>query len=100
MTLKQLQIYTLPMRCSKRKARIAFGRSGLGLAVAAAVLAFGAPACADADFSRWLQLLWVDAQKQGVSSATFDEALRGVQLDLSLLTSPLPAGDRRSRLNS
>jgi Membrane-bound lytic murein transglycosylase B len=45
---------------------------------------------ADADFSRWLQLLWVDAQKQGVSSATFDEALTGVQLDLNLPDLVLP----------
>jgi len=78
------------MRCSKRKAWIALRKSGLGLAVAAAVVALGAPACADADFSRWLQLLWVDAQKQGVSSATFDEALTGVQLDLSLPDLVLP----------
>ena len=78
------------MRRSKRKAWIAVRKSGLGLAVAAAVLALGAPACADADFSRWLQLLWVDAQKQGVSSATFDEALAGVQLDLSLPDLVLP----------
>ena len=74
----------LPMRCPKHKAWIAIRKSGLGLAVAAAVLAFGAPARADADFGRWLQLLWVDAQKQGVSRDTFDEALTGVQLDLNL----------------
>ena len=78
------------MRCSKRRAWIALRKSGWGLAVAAAVLALGAPARADADFSRWLQLLWVDAQKQGVSRATFDEALTGVQLDLSLPDLVLP----------
>ena len=80
----------LPMRCLKRKAWIALRKSGLGLAVAAAVLAFGAPARADADFSRWLQLLRDDAQKQGVSRDTFDETLTGVQLDLSLPDLALP----------
>jgi len=80
----------LPMRCPKHKAWIAIRKSGLGLAVAAAVLAFGAPARADADFGRWLQLLWVDAQKQGVSRDTFDEALTGVQLDLNLPDLVLP----------
>ena len=80
----------LPMRCPKHKAWIAIRKSGLGLAVAAAVLAFGAPARADADFGRWLQLLWVDAQKQGVSRETFDEALTGVQLDLNLPDLVLP----------
>ena len=78
------------MRCPKHKAWIAIRKSGLGLAVAAAVLAFGAPARADADFGRWLQLLWVDAQKQGVSRETFDEALTGVQLDLNLPDLVLP----------
>ena len=78
------------MRCPKHKAWIAIRKSGLGLAVAAAVLAFGAPARADADFGRWLQLLWIDAQKQGVSRDTFDEALTGVQLDLNLPDLVLP----------
>ena len=78
------------MRCSKRKAWIALRKSGLGLAVAVAVLMFTAPARADADFSRWLELLWADAQKQGVLRNTFDEALTGVQLDLSLPDLALP----------
>ena len=55
-----------------------------------AVLAAIAAIAMGADFSRWLQLLWVDAQKQGVSSVRFDEALTGVQLDLSLPDLALP----------
>lgn len=72
------------MRYLMRQAWSGRGAFGLSLAVVLAVLALGAPALADADFTRWLQLLWIDAQKQGISRATFDEALTGVQLDLSL----------------
>lgn len=39
---------------------------------------------ADADFAQWLQSLWPDAQKLGVSRATFDAAARGLEPDLSL----------------
>jgi lytic murein transglycosylase len=49
-----------------------------------AVLAFGSDASADADFDRWTRQLWRDAQNQGISQATFDSAIAGIQLDLSL----------------
>jgi lytic murein transglycosylase len=39
---------------------------------------------ADAAFADWLQSLWPDAQKLGVSRATFDAATRGVEPDLTL----------------
>ena len=38
----------------------------------------------DAAFQAWLQSLWPDAQKLGVSRATFDMATRGLEPDLSL----------------
>lgn len=44
-----------------------------------------APAgAADAAFQNFLQSLWPDAQKIGVSRATFDAAIRGLDPDLSL----------------
>src|SRR5262247_351969 len=39
---------------------------------------------ADAAFEQWLQSLWPEAQKLGVSRATFDAATRGLEPDLSL----------------
>lgn len=41
-------------------------------------------------FRRFLEELWPDAQAQGVSRATFDAALRGVALDLTLPDLLLP----------
>ncbi|EJW13385.1 Membrane-bound lytic murein transglycosylase B precursor [Rhodovulum sp. PH10] len=49
----------------------------LGAAVAPA-------AAADAAFRQWLDSLWPDAQKLGVSRKTFETAIRGLEPDLSL----------------
>ena len=43
-----------------------------------------APAFADTVFQQWLQATWLDAQKLGVSRATFDAAIRGLTPDYSL----------------
>jgi lytic murein transglycosylase len=48
------------------------------------LVAGAAPAHADAAFQRWLQSTWPDAQKLGVSRATFDKATRGLEPDYSL----------------
>jgi len=51
------------------------------------VLACLAAPCAhaaDPAFDQWLQSLWPEAQKLGVSRATFDAATRGLEPDLSL----------------
>ncbi len=45
---------------------------------------------ADAAFTQWLQTLWPDAQKLGVSRATFDMAIRGLEPDLTLPDLALP----------
>ena len=47
-------------------------------------LAAPCAAAADAAFDQWLQSLWPEAQKLGVSRATFDAATRGLEPDLSL----------------
>jgi lytic murein transglycosylase len=39
---------------------------------------------ADSAFARWIETLWPDAEKLGVSRATFDTATRGLEPDLSL----------------
>jgi lytic murein transglycosylase len=48
------------------------------------------PALADAAFQTWLQSLWPQAQALGVSRATFDEATRGLEPDLTLPDLVLP----------
>ena len=45
---------------------------------------------ADAAFDRWLQSVWPDAQALGVSRATFDAALRGLEPDYSLTDLAIP----------
>jgi len=42
------------------------------------------PAAADAAFQQWLQSVWPQAQAMGVSRATFDAAIRGLEPDLTL----------------
>jgi lytic murein transglycosylase len=53
------------------------------LCIAALILSSPAQA-ADAAFARFLQSTWPEAQKLGVSRATFDAAIRGLQPDLAL----------------
>src|SRR5262245_41632786 len=50
------------------------------------IAGFAAPPASAADpaFEQWLQSLWPEAQKLGVSRATFDAATRGLEPDLSL----------------
>ena len=45
---------------------------------------------ADVVFDRWLQSVWPDAQALGVSRATFDAALRGLEPDYSLTDLAIP----------
>jgi len=58
----------------------------------AAVLmaAASAPVFADAAFQQWLQSLWPQAREFGVSRATFDAAIRGLEPDYSLPDLALP----------
>ncbi len=60
-----------------------------GIAVAIAVL-MPAGALADAAFQQWLQTQWPAAQQLGVSRATFDNATRGLEPDLSLPDLAIP----------
>jgi lytic murein transglycosylase len=54
-------------------------------------LALGGPArAADPAFESWLQALWPEAQKLGVARATFDNAARGLEPDLSLPDLAIP----------
>jgi lytic murein transglycosylase len=48
------------------------------------------PARADAAFTQFLQGVWPDAEKLGVSRTTFDAAIRGLEPDLSLPDLDLP----------
>jgi lytic murein transglycosylase len=66
------------------------------LLIAAACLAavtavYAVPArAADPAFTRWLEGLWPDAQKMGVSRKTFEAATRAVEPDLTLPDLDLP----------
>jgi lytic murein transglycosylase len=55
-----------------------------GVLLAACVSIPSTAALADAAFDRFVQSLWPEAQKLGVSRATFDAATRGLEPDLSL----------------
>jgi lytic murein transglycosylase len=58
---------------------------GLIVAVALALIwALGAAAKADPAFDSFLQASWPDAQKLGVSRATFEAAIKGLEPELSL----------------
>lgn len=49
-----------------------------------ALVGMASSASADTAFQAWLQSLWPEAEKLGVSRATFDAATRGLEPDLSL----------------
>jgi lytic murein transglycosylase len=55
-----------------------------------ALLVFTAPSSADAAFQQWLQGTWPEAQALGVSRATFDAAIRGLEPDLTLPDLDIP----------
>ena len=62
----------------------------------AVCLCVQAPAAfADAAFDRFIQSLWPDAQKLGVSRVTFEAASRGLEPDLSLPDLVLPGKPER-----
>lgn len=67
------------------------------LAAVAAALCVGISrsAAADAAFQQWLQSVWPAAQAMGVSRATFDAAVRGLEPDLSLPDLALPGKPER-----
>jgi len=55
-----------------------------------ALVLLGSPAFADAAFEQWLQSTWPDAEKLGVSRATFEAGTRGLEPDLSLPDLAIP----------
>lgn len=59
-------------------------------ATAVLPLTFPQAALADAGFTAFLESVWPDAKAQGVSRATFDKALAGLQPDLKLPDLVLP----------
>jgi lytic murein transglycosylase len=73
-------------------------RNTLGLLLAAAMLiAAGSPACAAPDpaFTAYLQSLWPEARERGISRATFDNAVRGLEPDLSLPDLVIPGREQK-----
>ena len=70
------------------------GRATTALLFGAAFLfvarSFIAPAHADSAFQQWLQSTWPEAQARGVSRATFDAAIKGLEPDLSLPDLAIP----------
>ena len=58
-------------------------------------LAVGTARGADAAFRKFLQSLWPDAQHQGVTRATFEAAIRGLEPDFTLPDLDLPGRPER-----
>ena len=52
--------------------------------IAALLLLAAAARADDAGFQQWLQGAWPEAEKFGVSRATFDKAIAGLEPDLTL----------------
>jgi lytic murein transglycosylase len=71
--------------------RLATALSKLLLAaVVSALIPAAGAAAADVKFQKWLHELWPQAQKMGVSRATFEAAIRDVEPDLTLPDLDLP----------
>src|SRR5262249_2123047 len=67
-----------------------------GLALVMSALVCSSPGyAADPAFQQFLTGLWPDAQKMGISRATFDAATRGLEPDLSLPDLILPGRPER-----
>jgi len=66
------------------------GTAKMRLILIFAAFVFSLPAFADAAFDRFIQNLWPEAQRMGVSRATFDTATRGLTPDLSLPDLDIP----------
>jgi lytic murein transglycosylase len=64
--------------------------ASIAFAAALIVVACAQGASADPAFQSWLQSLWPQAHELGVSRATFDNATRGLEPDLSLPDLVLP----------
>jgi lytic murein transglycosylase len=60
------------------------------LAILACLMVAGPARAADAQFAQFLQSAWPDAQRLGVSRATFDAGTRGLEPDLSLPDLAIP----------
>src|SRR4051812_3852938 len=73
-------------------------RQFTSLTVAALMLSVSfTPACAaDAAFQQFLETVWPQAQQQGVSRATFDAAIRGLEPDPSLPDLVVPGRAERA----
>jgi lytic murein transglycosylase len=66
------------------------------VALAGMASVYGPGARADDGFTKWLSEFWVDAQAFGISRATFDAALRGVEPDMTLPDLAVPGREERS----
>jgi lytic murein transglycosylase len=65
-------------------------RTALSIAAAAFALAFNFSHAADPAFQQFLQSTWPDAQALGISRATFDAGIRGLEPDLTLPDLAIP----------
>jgi lytic murein transglycosylase len=78
---------TMTILCSRRTKRAI---ASFLCALVVTVCGDRGSAMADAAFQQWLQSTWPDAQKLGVSRATFDSAIKGLEPDLSLPDLAIP----------
>jgi lytic murein transglycosylase len=74
-------------------------RFAIRIAVSACLLAWAAGPfahAADPTFARWIESLWPEAQRVGVSRQTFDAATRGLEPDFSLPDLVVPGRAERA----
>jgi lytic murein transglycosylase len=85
--LKEARVIRIVVRASRIFA--------VALAIAACSVVAQAQTAGGAAFQQWLQTIWPEAQKLGVSRKTFDEATRGLEPDFSLPDLVLPGRPER-----
>ena len=78
------------MKLPRHHGRTCSGHPRLAIAIFISIAFSISPAFADAAFQSWLQALWPEAQALGVSRATFENATRGLEPDLTLPDLVLP----------
>src|SRR5262249_50254832 len=83
--------------CDRHRHGLALWRPCLALALLVGALAAGAKAQSKEAFAHFIEAIWPEAQALGVSRATFERAVRGVEVDPTLPDLVLPGQDTKGQ---